>query len=182
MSGAPAIRVARAADAGPLAALAERTFRATFAPHNLDRNMAVHCSRTYGEALQAAEIADPRRTTVVADARGALVGYAQLRWGAAPACVAAVRPAEIQRIYVDAPWQGRGVAQALMAAMLAHARGGGADRVWLGVWEHNPRARAFYVRCGFREAGAHDFRLGDEVQRDLVLVRDVDDDAGRSPG
>ena len=174
MSGAvPAIRGAHADDAAPLAALAERTFRATFAPHNLDANLRLHCARTYGATRQAAEIADPRRTTVVADAGGALVGYAQLRWGPAPPCVVAARPAEIQRIYVDAPWHGRGVAQALMAAMLGHARVGGADRVWLGVWEHNPRARTFYGRCGFREAGEHAFRLGDEIQRDLVLVREL---------
>jgi ribosomal protein S18 acetylase RimI-like enzyme len=100
-----------------------------------------------------------------------------LRWGTAPACVVARRPAEVQRIYVDRPWHGRGVAQALMAAMLEHARNGGADRVWLGVWEQNLRARAFYRRAGFADVGDHAFRLGDEVQRDRVMVRDPVDDA-----
>lgn len=170
---APAIRVALADDAAPLAELAERTFRATFAPDNRDENIRLHCLRTYGAAIQAAEIADPRRTTIVADDGGTLVGYAQLRWGPAPACVVAARPAEIQRIYVDGPWHGRGVAQALMAVMLECARGGGADRVWLGVWERNPRARSFYRRSGFSDVGEHAFRLGDEVQRDLVMARDL---------
>ena len=41
---APAVRVAHAGDAEPLAALAERTFRATFAPHNRDENVALHCA------------------------------------------------------------------------------------------------------------------------------------------
>lgn len=176
-AGPPVIRVARAGDAAPLAELAERTFRETFAPDNTDANLRLHCARTYGVAIQAAEIADPRCTTVVADDGSALVGYAQLRWGPSPACVVASRPAEIRRIYVDRPWQGRGVAQALMAAMLQRARDGGADRVWLGVWERNPRARAFYRRAGFTEAGDHAFRLGDEVQRDLVMVRDTGTDA-----
>ena len=168
----PAIRPAHAGDAAALAALAERTFRATFGPDNTVANLDLHCARTYGEAIQAAEIADPRRVTVVVDVDGALVGYAQLRWGRAPACVVAARPAEIQRVYVDAPWHGRGVAQALMEAMLAHARAGGADRVWLGVWERNARARAFYTKSGFVEAGDHAFVLGDEAQRDLVMVRE----------
>ena len=91
--------------------------------------------------------------------------------GAKTACVIAARPAEIQRIYVDAPWHGRGIAQALMAAMLEHARIAGADRVWLGVWEHNPRARRFYEKSGFALAGDHAFVLGHEVQRDLVMSR-----------
>jgi ribosomal protein S18 acetylase RimI-like enzyme len=149
----------------------------TFAPHNADANMALHCARTYGAAIQAAEIADPARVTMVVDDGGELCGYAMLRWGTAPACVVARRPAEVQRIYVDRPWHGRGVAQALMAAMLEHARNGGADRVWLGVWEQNLRARAFYRRAGFADVGDHAFRLGDEVQRDRVMVRDPVDDA-----
>jgi ribosomal protein S18 acetylase RimI-like enzyme len=171
MGAVPAIRRARAVDAGALAALAERTFRATFAPHNTDANLALHSTRTYGLAIQAAEIADPARVTVVADDSGTLVGYAQLRFDHPTACVSAARPAEIQRIYVDGPWHGRGLAQALMAAMLESARFGGADRVWLGVWEHNPRARRFYEKSGFALAGDHAFVLGREVQRDLVMAR-----------
>ena len=166
-----AIRRAETRDAAPLAVLAERTFRMTFAPHNSDANMQVHCARTYGTAIQAAEIADPTRVTLVADDDVSLIGYAQLRCDHPTACVIAARPAEIQRIYVDAPWHGRGIAQALMAAMLEHARIAGADRVWLGVWEHNPRARRFYEKSGFALAGDHAFVLGHEVQRDLVMSR-----------
>ena len=167
----PTIRRAAPPDAALLSELAERTFRTTFAPHNSDANMALHCARTYGAAIQTAEIADPTRVTVVAEVGGTLVGYAQLRCDHPTACVVAVRPAEIQRIYVDAPWHGRGIAQALMAAMLEHARIAGADRVWLGVWERNPRARRFYEKSGFAIAGDHAFVLGREVQRDLVMAR-----------
>lgn len=164
------VRAARDADAAPLAALAERTFRDTFGADNSARNMDLHCARSFGAPIQAREISDPARTTLVASADGALAGYGQLRWSATP-CVAAGRPAEIQRIYVDRSWHGRGVAQALMARLLTAARERGADLVWLGVWEHNLRARAFYRKAGFAEAGDHVFRLGDEDQRDLVLAR-----------
>ncbi|MCC7115532.1 MAG: GNAT family N-acetyltransferase [Burkholderiales bacterium] len=166
----PTIRLARAQDAAALAALAERTFRDTFGASNRGSDMDLHCARSYGAAIQAAEIAEPRRTTLVADAAGSLAGYAQLRWNATAALIAA-RPAEIQRIYVDRPWHGRGVAQALMARLLAAAREGGADGVWLGVWERNERALAFYRKAGFEPIGEHEFALGDEVQRDLVLAR-----------
>jgi ribosomal protein S18 acetylase RimI-like enzyme len=164
------VRAAVAGDAGALAALAERTFRDTFGAHNSAANMDLHCACTYGAAIQADEIADPERTTLVAETAGRLAGYGQLRWSATP-CLSAIRPAEIQRIYVDRPWHGRGVAQALMARLLTAARERGADLVWLGVWEHNLRARAFYRKAGFAEAGDHVFRLGDEDQRDLVLAR-----------
>jgi ribosomal protein S18 acetylase RimI-like enzyme len=53
--------------------------------------------------------------------------------------------------------------------------------VWLGVWERNPKAIAFYKKFGFREVGAHVFPLGSDPQRDVVMARPVVDsrpDAG----
>jgi ribosomal protein S18 acetylase RimI-like enzyme len=165
-----AIRLARSGDAAALAVLAERTFRATFAEGNSAAHMQRHCERSYGEALQAAEIADARMRTVLAHRGEELAGFAQLRLaGPAPACVAA--PAlEIQRLYVDRPWHGQGVAPALMRTLLELAAQAHATRMWLGVWEHNPRAIAFYGKFGFRVVGAHDFDFGGDLQRDLVML------------
>jgi ribosomal protein S18 acetylase RimI-like enzyme len=167
----PSIRSAAPRDAAALALLAEHTFRTAFSAQNTPDNFETYCRATFGEALQAREIADPRVETLLCHAGEVLVGYGQLRWGPAPACVSAARPAEIQRLYVDRPWHGKGVARDLMAALLARAAAGGADLVWLGVWEHNPRAIAFYRKCGFAEVGEHVFHLGRDAQRDLVLAR-----------
>jgi len=43
--------------------------------------------------------------------------------------------------------------------------------VWLGVWEHNPRAIAFYRKWGFEAVGEHVFVVGTDPQRDLVMTR-----------
>jgi diamine N-acetyltransferase len=163
------IRSAHRGDALALAALAERTFRATFAVGSSAVHMERHCRCSYGEDLQAAEIADAQVRTLLAHRDAELAGFAQLRLaGPAPACV--VAPAmEIQRLYVDHAWHGQGVAAALMSALLALAAQQGGTRIWLGVWEHNPRAIAFYGKFGFRVVGAHDFDLGGDLQRDLVM-------------
>jgi diamine N-acetyltransferase len=163
------LRPAHRGDARALAALAERTFRDTFAAANSTELMQRHCAGSYGEAIQAAEIADAQLRTLLAYRDGELAGFAQLRLaGPAPACVGT--PAvEIQRLYVDQPWHGRGVAAVLMRALLALAAQAGAGRVWLGVWEHNPRAIAFYAKYGFHVVGEHDFDLGGDLQRDLVM-------------
>jgi len=42
------------------------------------------------------------------------------------------------------------------------------------VWERNPRAIAFYRKCGFAEVGTHTFVFGTDRQRDLVLARALD--------
>ena len=172
------IRPAMAEDAGPLAELAERTFRQAFAPLNRAEDMDLHCRKSYGRGIQAEEIADAGRATLLCHDEERLVAYGQLRWDAAPTCVIARRPAEIQRLYVDAAWHGKGVAADLMAALLALAASRGADVAWLGVWERNPRAIAFYRKHGFDIVGEHTFLLGNDPQRDLVLARGLPGPAG----
>ena len=164
------VRRARPTDAAPLARLAESTFRATFADMNSPENMEAYCAEAYGETVQGREIADQAYDTFVAEHEGELVGYGQLHWHPPGSDLDAQRPAEIKRLYVDAAWHGKGVAQALMAEVFAAAEAREADKVWLGVWEHNPRAIAFYRKIGFVEIGEHVFQLGDDPQRDLVMV------------
>lgn len=169
----PAIRTARPGDAARLAQLAEASFRDTFGAANTAEDMDVHCRASYGEAIQAAEIARPDMLTLLGEEDGQLAGFAQLRWGNAPACVAAAAAGEIQRLYVARDWHGKGVAQALMHACLEAMRERGTEVVWLGVWERNPRAIAFYRKFGFVEVGDHVFAVGSDPQRDIVMARPV---------
>jgi len=167
------IRQARPGDAAALSALAERTFRVTFAAYNAPADMDAHCRGNYAPDIFAGEIAAPQIVTLVAEHAGCLTGYGQLRWTEAPACVTGVHPAEIGRLYVDAPWHGHGIAQALTAHMVDAAMAGGADRLWLGVWESNHRALAFYRKIGFVPVGSHVFMVGPDPQNDLLLARDI---------
>ncbi len=177
----PHLRTARPGDAAALAALAERSFRDTFAAMNTAEDMDRHCRQSYGEAIQAAEIADRGKLTLVCEEPGdeavELVAYAQLRWGNMPvlknppAGLQAEHPGEIQRLYVASAWHGKGLAQQLMQACLAEMAKRGCDLVWLGVWEKNPRAIAFYQKFGFVEVGDHSFALGGDNQRDIIMAR-----------
>ena len=78
---------------------------------------------------------------------------------------------ELKRLYVVRAWQGQGVAQALMDAALDAARARDAQTLWLGVWERNPRAVAFYRKYGFTRVGEHAFVLGGDRQTDWLLAR-----------
>ena len=57
-----------------------------------------------------------------------------------------------------------------MAAVLSAAAQANCDHVWLGVWERNPKAIAFYRKFGFEVIGEHRFVLGRDPQRDLVMA------------
>src|SRR6185369_13485278 len=157
------IRRATVSDAAHLADLAARTFHDTFAPHNRPEDMEAFVSTAYGEAKQREEIEDRDRITLLVEETDTLVAYAQLRID--------IPQIEIGRFYVDRPWHGRGVAQTLMSAVLELARDLGATRLWLGVWERNARAIAFYEKFGFRDCGSQPFLLGSDLQTDRVMER-----------
>ncbi len=164
------LRTARHSDAAALAALAAATFREAFAAGCAAEDMDAHCASSFTEAIQLGEIADPDRLTLVAETDGILIGYTQARWMRSIACVAADRPAELHRIYVSSGWHGRGVTPGLMRLVLAAASRNGCDRIWLSVWERNPRAIAFYRRFGFEQAGEQRFMVGSDAQRDLIMA------------
>jgi len=165
------IRRGTAADAPTLAALARETFFDTFASTNDATDMAIHLERAYGVAQQTAELTDPDVITLLVDEGGQAVAYAQLRAGHVPECVTGAKPTELWRFYVARDWHGRGIAQGLMARVVADAAQSGAQTLWLGVWEHNHRARAFYAKCGFADVGEHVFLFGTDPQTDRVMAR-----------
>lgn len=158
-------------DALPLAQLAEHTFRETFASTNTPEDMDAHCRATYSDTLQAEEITHPQMATLLCEEHGNLVGFAQVRWHRVHHGVVALAPGEVQRLYVERDWHGRGIAQALMQAALEVLAEQGCDVVWLGVWEHNPRAIAFYTTFGFVAVSEHTFTVGSDPQRDIVMAR-----------
>jgi diamine N-acetyltransferase len=170
----PTYRLADPTDAPRLAALAERTFRDAFASFNTAANMDLHCQAFYGAEIQAREILEAATTTMIAEQEGEFIGYLRLRRKSPPVDLPCANPVELQRLYVDRRWHGQGVAHQLMAEALRLAKIDGADKIWLGVWAHNPRALAFYQKSGFTAAGEHVFPVGHDPQRDIIMVRPVD--------
>jgi ribosomal protein S18 acetylase RimI-like enzyme len=165
------IRRADAADAALLAELGARTFRDTFADSTKPEDMIAYLSAAFGTEIQAAELADARSTFFVAETDGAASGYAKLHAGEAEPCVEGGKPVELARLYVGREWFGRGVGALLMRACVEEARRAGHATMWLGVWEHNARAQAFYRKWGFRAVGEHVFPVGSDPQIDLIMER-----------
>ena len=161
------------ADAPVVADLARRTFHDTFAATNDQADMALHLAQAYGVEQQTRELNDPRITTLLVENGGTAIAYAQVRNDHVPDCVTDPGAIELWRFYVDREWHGRGVAGPLMERVTAVSRERGAQTLWLGVWERNDRARAFYAKCGFVDVGKHIFLFGTDPQTDLVLVRRV---------
>ncbi len=160
------IRTGTASDAAAIAEFAERTFRDTFAADNNPEDLEAYIAKAYGEAQQRREIESGTVTLLVED-DGELIAFAQLiRRVSSPH-----GDVEIARFYVDKAHHGRGIAQTLMQEAVETARELGGTRLWLGVWERNWRAIAFYVKCGFQDVGSQPFLVGSDLQTDRVMAR-----------
>ena len=165
------VRVATIDDADDLAKIAEHTFRESYTSVNSAADMNAHCTQYFGRAQQSSEILDQTQTILLLERDDLLGGFAQLCWHKAPSCdIQAKWPSEILRFYLGEQLHGTGAAQTLMNSVLDDAKKTDTDVLWLGVWEHNFRALAFYRKQGFVEVGEHTFQLGTDRQRDLIMV------------
>ncbi len=78
---------------------------------------------------------------------------------------------ELERIYVKSEYKGKGFGKLLINHTIKIAKEKKCDYVWLGVWEKNEAALAFYKKMGFVIAGQHSFRMGNELQQDYILKK-----------
>jgi ribosomal protein S18 acetylase RimI-like enzyme len=167
------IRRGKPDDAALLAELGARTFSETFAPDNSPEDMTAYLASAFCPAQQTAELADPQCVFLIAETNGVAVGYAMLRSGNVLDNVTGDNPVELVRLYVSQESLGSGVGAALMQACIREAGQRGHQTLWLGVWEHNHRARAFYRKWNFNEVGTHIFQLGDDPQTDILMQRAI---------
>jgi len=165
------IRRGTLADAGLLSELGARTFSETFAGDNTPEDLAAYIATSFNVAQQTAELKDPYSTFLIAEVDGKAAGYAMLHDGEPEKGVEGAKPIELVRLYVSRDWLGRGIGEQLMRACIDEARQAGHETIWLGVWERNARAQAFYRKWNFRTVGEHMFQLGSDLQRDLLMER-----------
>lgn len=175
----PTIRLAGPEDAALLANLGERAFRETFGKDNTPEDLADYLNSHFSPEIQSAELAQPGSLFLILEMDGVPAGYARLHDGATDASLeesdqwGRQHTMELVRIYLLQAWTGRRLGDTLMQACLEQARQRGVAVLWLGVWEHNPRALAFYKRWGFEPVGTHVFQLGHDPQTDWVMARKV---------
>ncbi len=176
------IQQASFTDAAMLAALGRRTFEEAFADQNTPENLAAYVSATYTTEQFDKELRDENSVFYVARLNQTPVGYAKLRKNSLPKnsilenaqTPRLVMPCmELQRIYVLQEIIGLGVGKLLMEKCLQTAECESCAAIWLGVWERNTKAIAFYEQWGFTVFGSHIFYVGHDAQTDLLMRREV---------
>jgi GNAT superfamily N-acetyltransferase len=160
-------RNAGPADAAVLADLGRRTFAETFGHLYTPENLAAFLT-THNEERWRGELGDSAFAVRLAEEDGAAAAYAKIGPPTLPFEPRGVS-VELRQFYVLEPWQGSGVAAALMEWVLGEARARGADDLYLSVFVDNHRARRFYGRYGFTFVGTYAFMVGNHADEDHVM-------------
>ncbi len=171
---------ATANDVGTLLELAKSTFADTFLPLNNPADFADYMARAFTVENFLTELSDPMTEFWLAKAGTGMppVGYFKINKNRPHDAFIEERKTdgrlcELERIYVRANQKGRGIGQKLLIKAIFLAKQDCSDWLWLGVWEKNHPALAFYEAQNFEIFGKHHFSIGDDIQVDLLMRRAV---------
>jgi diamine N-acetyltransferase len=172
------IRKADIGDAAVLADLGRQTFHDAFAEHNTPEDMESYMREAFTLERLTSELQEPGAVYLVAEDSSRVIGFAKISPDDPPACITAPSALRLVKLYVAADAIGSGVGAALMRSSIEWAENSGYESLWLGVWEHNHLAKAFYERRGFVPVGTEVFLLGSDEQTDVLMQLVLSDRAG----
>ena len=159
------------ADIAELQKIARQTFSETFGEANTEDNMTAYLEASFSHERLMAELNDREAELYFAVHDKKVIGYLKVNVGQSQTELRQDNALEIERIYVSKQFLGRHVGRHLLLKAMELAQRRKVDYVWLGVWEKNHRARAFYQKHGFIAFDKHIFKLGDDEQIDIMMKR-----------
>lgn len=167
----PRLRAATLQDVELLTEFSRRTFLDTYADQNTPADLELYLAQSLSPTQWRDILLRPDHYVILLEDEDSLAGYAEIRQGFTPGCVATKVPVELSRLYVARERFGQGLGARLMEACVDEAVRRGGTGLWLGVWQRNQRAIDFYRRAGFEMVGSQIFPLGRDLQDDWVMLR-----------
>jgi ribosomal protein S18 acetylase RimI-like enzyme len=166
------IRMGTLEDAALLRNMGVQTFNETFAPHNTAENMKMYLEKNFTLEQVNNELSDPNSAFFIAQHLTTTIGYIKLRTGNEPQSLQN-KAIEIERLYSIKPYIGKTVGKKLIETAFEVAMQKGFKTIWLGVWENNIKALAFYEKFGFKKFSSHIFMLGTDKQTDYLVKKEI---------
>ncbi|MBK5192081.1 MAG: GNAT family N-acetyltransferase [Flavobacteriaceae bacterium] len=156
-------------DVKELELISKQTYFNAFSWGNSPENMRTYLEGSLSEKKLLKELKEANSGFYFAEMNHKTIGYFKINFGDAQTDLHDHNAMELERIYVIKEFQGKKIGQKLLDKVLGIAKKNQMDYLWLGVWEKNERAIRFYERNGFSVTGSHHFRMGDEIQTDLIM-------------
>lgn len=160
-------------DVAQLQKISIDTFYETFKDDNTTENMDAYLEKAFNMKQLEKELSNPSTTFYFAKINDQVAGYLKINVDNAQSEPMGDTMLEIERIYIDQHFQKHGIGKLLLQKAIDTAKQLNKEKVWLGVWEKNDNAIAFYERMGFVKNGSHTFYLGDDAQVDYIMVKSL---------
>jgi len=147
------------------------TFNETFKHQNSPENMNAYLEKAFNIDQLEKELANGSSQFFFLYFHNDVAGYLKVNTEDAQSEKMGKESLEVERIYIKSHFQKLGLGKYLLNKAQDIARAHGKTNIWLGVWEKNENAIAFYKKLGFVQTGAHSFYMGDEEQTDFIMTK-----------
>lgn len=154
-----------------LQAISIETFNDTFKEQNSPENMKAYLEKAFNVTQLEEELFNFSYQFFFVYFHDDIAGYLKINIDDAQSEEMGNDSLEIERIYIRNNFQKHGIGKYLINKALEIARENKKKKIWLGVWEKNENAIAFYRKMGFAQTGAHSFYMGDEEQIDFIMEK-----------
>lgn len=159
------------ADSLDLQAISVNTFTETFKDHNSPEHLNAYLEKAYNLNQLEQELGNQSSQFFFVYFNHEIAGYLKINTGDAQSEAMGDDSLEVERIYVMKKFQKHGLGKHLLNKAVEIAKEQKKEKIWLGVWEENENAIAFYQKKGFFQTGAHSFYMGDDEQVDLIMTK-----------
>lgn len=174
----PEINIKRATpeDAELISHLSKITFEDTFKGTCTDEDLQSFVNTAFAPADILNELSDDDDFYFIAYYNNEVAGYMRLKEDYTDYLpIKKYIALELKRIYVLKEYHSKKIGAALLALALQLATEKNYEVIWLGVWEHNEKAKSFYKQWGFIDTGdTHDFPIGNTPQTDTWLIKFIE--------
>ncbi|USK83380.1 GNAT family N-acetyltransferase [Peribacillus asahii] len=147
------------------------TFNETFKQQNSPENMKVYLERAFNLKQLEKELSNTSSEFFFVYFNDEVAGYLKVNINDAQSEEMSDELLEIERIYIKNKFQKHGLGKYLLNKAMEIAMERNKKKIWLGVWEKNENAIAFYKKMGFAQTGSHSFYMGDEEQMDFIMTK-----------
>ncbi|SDE22885.1 Ribosomal protein S18 acetylase RimI [Paenibacillus sp. UNCCL117] len=158
-------------DLGVLQEVSVETFTETFKNDNSPENMKAYLEKAFNLKQLEKELSSSSSQFFFVYLDDEVAGYLKVNTNDAQSEEMGEESLEIERIYIKSSFQKHGLGKYLLDQAIEIATELRKKKIWLGVWEKNKNAIAFYKKMGFVETGAHSFYMGDEEQIDFIMAK-----------
>ncbi|MGO4889509.1 GNAT family N-acetyltransferase [Anaerobacillus sp. MEB173] len=147
------------------------TFNETFKDQNSPENMKAYLDRAFTLKQLKKELSNIDSEFFFVYVNNEVAGYLKVNTNDAQSEEMGEEALEIERIYIKSNFQKHGLGKYLLNKAIEKAMEHNKKKIWLGVWEKNENAMAFYKKMGFDQTGSHSFYMGDEEQTDFIMTK-----------